>query len=567
MATTASGVVGTDNASPIYDPDRRWTTWNKNEIYMGLAAQGKYVPNVGDEVHEITGNKITRYIVTSVNPSTLVPVLTEADETDDYSTFTVNDLLWGVGPGTQSDTYRVFIDKSVIPHRLVVDARLRVAGTMCKTCKLFRGADVSETGVVVSRVYGNDGTLLNENVQLELVATEALTNLSIKVVRPCYTNFDLVDGEMVTAVFYDDEGGVVSKRQLLVENTQYIRSTDASMEHVVAISLESPFLDVTGRVIQFPVGVTTSSLSLMGVVTYSSGRVRKLPVDGTKFSLFGLDQYAAMTVGQEVPVVLTYHLEPNEINYVSAAGSQTHISESYTALTISAAGTYSLQLYPYPKWKNSVEGYKLSWFLYSLDRNMRYDVTTQVRINTAVSVFDPLAYGQLQRLTATVDLKEVDPIYASFVHVQVVDVVLVGPGTDRQTNWQVGFKPGQNPKYGTGVYAKFRTIGTNQNILKIDSGFTTQAQWLENLYYLTKPQYDINREEGPLVPNYFAVVVGANRYIFSISNWNAELTINAAIANSTTVYVQFIKRSSDTDLHLSVAGLPAYRIDSSGNYI
>lgn len=44
------GVVGTDNVSPIYNPNGRWQVWNMEEIYLGDIAANKYVPKVNDVI-------------------------------------------------------------------------------------------------------------------------------------------------------------------------------------------------------------------------------------------------------------------------------------------------------------------------------------------------------------------------------------------------------------------------------------------------------------------------------------------------------------------------------------
>src|ERR1035437_1218023 len=122
------GVVGTDNVSPIYNADRRWQVWNMDEIYLGGIANNKYVPKINDVIFEIVGNTITKYIVTDISLTTMLPTYVEENTTPVSTEFTGEDILLGVGPGTQSDTYRVYIDKSVTPYRLAVDARLKVAG-------------------------------------------------------------------------------------------------------------------------------------------------------------------------------------------------------------------------------------------------------------------------------------------------------------------------------------------------------------------------------------------------------------------------------------------------------
>jgi hypothetical protein len=563
------GVVGIDNISPIYNPDAKWQIWNMSEIYLGHVAENKYVPKIGDLVIEITGVHIAKFIVKDINPSTMVPVFLAEEVNSPNAYFTPDDVLIGVGPGQQSDTYRVYVDQSVSPYRMSVDARLKVAGSMCNYCKIFRGSDVSsDTGNVISRVYDTSGQLVSENIALELAATQLLDNKTIKTVAPAYTTAPLDDGELVTAIFYDAAGFVVSKRQLLVENTAYIRSADADMKYIIGISLRSPFIASTNaRLIQYPINVPLNSLNLIGVVTYSNGEVKEYPVDGTKFTLFGLDQYVATVIGQRIKLVLKYSLAPNEYNYSAIAGADTHISAAYEAVTLSADGTYGVKLFPYPVWVDSVSGYRLKWYMYNLSRDIFYDVTTNVVINTAVTPYDPIAYGVLQHLSVSVNLKDVNGIYKSYIHTQTVDVVIARQGTERLTNWLIGFSPDQSPRYGQDTYAAAYFIGSNTYRLNLANKQTNLNDWLNKVYLKTQPLYNPTTETGPLTPTHFVVMVGSVRTEYSIAQWSDNLTISANVANSSTVFVQFIKRTPTQDLQLSIAGMPVYYVDVSGNVI
>jgi hypothetical protein len=566
-------VVGVDNVSPVYNPSSRWQVWNMNELYLGQTGEGKYVPKVGDEVHELTGSTITRFIVMDIHPETLIPRFHQEKANLVTSSFTEDDILFGVGPGTQSDTYRVYLDRSVAPYRLAVDARLKVGGSMVSTCKLFKGANVSDDGVVVSGVYNPNGQLVSENVPLELVAFETLTNHAIKVVMPCHTTADLLNGELVTAVFYDSLGFVVSKRQLLLENTAFIRSTDASRRYVVGITLETPFLSAVGsRSIQYPLNIPLNALNLIGVVNYNDGSSNRLAVDGTRFSVAGLDAYAATIIGQKSKLVLKYSLGVNEVAYGAYVGSDKHISEVYDITTTNMNGSYAVQLYGYPVWVDMVSGYRLEWFLYSLDRNIAFNVTPHVRINAARGVYDAKAYGVKQTLSVSVNLKDVNGTYKSFIHVQYVDVLLNKPGLERPDldgipNWNMSVVSGQSVPYGQGVYATYHRQTANLFHVKLDANTSDRAMWLEKVYLPTAPLFDSYRETRAPMPTHFTLVAGGVSTTYSINDWNVELTLNQSLANNSSVYLKFFQRTSDTDLHLSIAGMQIFQIDVNGNFV
>lgn len=122
------GVVGIDGVVPIYDPDARWCWWSINEIFReGTPGQGRYVPKVDDYV--IDPDTFTTWKVTSLDNDTLYPTMVQIRPANMSFSISETDVLFGVGPGTQSDTYRAYLDKSVTPYVLNVDRRLKIGGT------------------------------------------------------------------------------------------------------------------------------------------------------------------------------------------------------------------------------------------------------------------------------------------------------------------------------------------------------------------------------------------------------------------------------------------------------
>lgn len=551
------GITGTDGQQPVYAPNSRWTIWNKNEIYVGGPGEGRYVPKVGDLV--LDQEYWIWYEVQSIDEVTMIAVLVEKEtknlggNMDDY------DKLLGVGPGTQSDTYRVYVDKSVIPYIMSVDARLRVAGTMCASCRIFKGADLSNEASVVSKVYDNSGNFLGTNVPLELVLQDG--NISIRTVPVCYTSEDLQDGELVTAVFYSNSGHVVSKRQLLVENTSFIRSTDDSVKYITGISLRSPFMsDSNPDLITYPINVPLSGLFLTGIVEYSDGSTMELPVDNQKFSVFGFDNFVSTIVGQKLSIVLKYSLSAEEVCYDSKLTNERFITKSYNAIVAKADGAYTVKLFGYPNWIDGISGYRMEWFIYNLDRNLKQRVTPYVRFNENSQIFDPLLFGTRQRMSVSLNLQDVSSAYNYYRHVQTIDVTLLTPGGEAGTNWLVGFDPTQNPQFGIGNKFQFEFINENLKKLKIDLGCTTVNEWLDRLYYPSKPLVNPITEAEPIVPDFFALVVGTERIEYELNMWNGVFTVSDKVYQGSTVFVEFFKRTVSNDIRLAVAGVPAEQV-------
>ena len=557
------GVVGIDNIAPIYNPYDRWQTWNINEIYTGTIGQGKFVPKIDDVVFELAGSTIIRHIVRDINPTTMVATLQQEVLTN-TDPLTPEDIIFGIGVSTPSETYRVYVDTSVIPYTLAIDVRNKVYGSMTNYCKIFKGVDTSNGGIVISRMYDTNNNFLGENIPLELVAYDNMTNLSIKVVAPAYTNASLTDGEIVTAVLYNDQGGVVSRRQMLVVNTAFIRSPDASKKYVTGISLRSPFMSpVNDNLLEYPINVPLMGLNLVGRVTYSDGSHREYPVDNTRFSIYGFEGYLATIVGQRINLVLKYNLQPNEISYNLTEVNDRQISEFYEATTLNVDGSYNLKLFGYPVWLDDVNGYRLEWFLYNLDRNIKYNVTPYVVINTDYRPFNPTLYGVVQNLNVSINIQNANGAFKNYIHAQTIDIVLNKRGSERPNNWTVGFSPDQQPRYGLDTFATAYFIGVNQWRVRVDAESIDFEDWLTKVYQRTEPLYNPDTELEPIEPNMFALVIGNTTVEYPIAQWNSEFIINGTMQNNTTVYVRFFKRLADTDLEMSIAGMPLYYVDDN----
>lgn len=537
----------------IIDPNRGFRVWLIDEIYR-VGGTGQYVPNVNDMVQDwssgtwrVTGVDYTTGI------STLVHWTAPAAPTGD------EDILLGGGPGYTTEVYRVFLDQSVTPHVLALNSQLHLKGSGSTHYKVFLGDDISDTtGQVISMYYDNGGNFLGENIPLELVVPESGTNLAVKAPAVGYTNVSLPDGEIVTAVFYDDVGNVRSIAHMPILNTAFIRKNDDNIKYITAISIESSFLSVSDdKIIEYPVNMPVLNLNLIGVVRYSDGSAMRYPIDGTKFTLYGLETFAATIEGQTAPLVLSYKLSPNEYSYGLASTESGTIVQSYWARTAEADGVYSVKLFAYPEWMDATTGYRMRYFLYNLNRDVVREVTDKVSIGINSQGFNPMLFGTVQNLNVGVELSDVDAGWANYRHVQNIAVTLntsaVNQNLDR---WYVQYTAGQTPAYGNGVRAVCtRPSGTWQ--MDLTCGCTTQAEWLQKLYATTQPLYDARTELAPPVPDYVFIDMGgsAGSAMIPISQWNQPVLLSAAPVNGKLVQLRFVKHMSNTDLQLALAGL------------
>lgn len=548
-----------DGAVPIYNPRDRWTTWLLKEIFDGKIGVNRFVPKVDDLVVDVTSIGLQYYRVIQVDLttglSTLVPVKSKEDALVDESNYLLN-----VGPGTVSDTFRVYINKRVFPFTMTVDQRCYIPGSMATKCRLFRGSLLAANPEVVSGYYDNLGKLTTTDIRLELASINNVTNVATKTIPTCYTTHDLIDNEFVVAVFYSDDGSVVSKAPLIVENTAYVPAPSIGSKYVASISLESPFLSATiPDTILYPINVPLSGLNLIGVVEYSDGSKLRLPVDGTRFEIFGFEDFVASIPNEEFPIRLKYNLAPGEAVYGSQhTGNGMFITHSYKAKTLMESGAYTNKLFAYPVWVSPSVGYRLEWFLYSLERTKATRVTQYVRTNLNAAAFDPIAYGVKQSLGVSIRLNEVNGSYPDFIHTQVVDVTLLGRGDTELPKWNVGFTPNQAPAFG-GMFAKLAMVDQSNWRLRLDSNRAKYSDWINDIYALSKPMIDPAKESQIIDPSHFIVVVGMKEFEFPVAQWNSTLSIPAEMPAWTTIFLKFIKKIANNDLQLAIAALPVHQ--------
>lgn len=558
---STSGITGTDGVTPIYDPDGRFQIWKLAELFMGTAispGDHRYVGNLGDFV--IDTDLFLWYEITNIDLATLVPTLVEKVAAKSSGELTDSDVLLGVGPGTQSDTYRVYLDTSVNPHVLAVDARLSISGSMVSYIRIFRGADLTDEGNILSLQYDTAGNIIGNKIPTELVVMPSGLNRAVWSVPACYTMQEPPDGEIVTLVAYSNTGHVVSKRQLLIENTAFIRSPNTATKYITGISLECPFLsNLDPRRIDLPQNVLLQGLNMIGVVHYSDGTTLRMPVDGTKFTLLGLDAYLATIVGHQAAVVLRYQLSAGEIAYGAQVGQIPQISVGYKVVTAQEDNAYSVKLFGYPIWQNSLSGYTLRWFLYTGNRDVVYDVTNLVDYSTTSAPFQPTLYGAQQTVVVGVNLQTVNGSYRNYRHVQTETLVLWGPGDQRTTNWSIFFDQNQNPPYGPNNHADLTFVNYNLWKLKVDMGETDKTAWLNRLYYAARPLLDTSKEQVAPVPTHFRIRYGTYDSTFALANFADEQIVLNGLADSGTLFIEFISKTPDTDLQLAIAGIPIYQ--------
>ena len=563
-------IKGVHGRALLRKPNNENDFWRLEHIYQGPQSvpTAVRVPNVGDIVIDTTGGYPKWFEVQFVDDTTLIPVLAELNKTGE-NTANSDFRLLGIGPGYQSELWRLFLDTSVIPHVYAVDSRLWIHGKDNTKYKIFQGTDTSAvTGKVISMNFNANAELIGEDLPLELIAfagTDVVDhNVAVKHPRGGYTTTKLQNGDVVTLVTYNERGIQTSYNVLIVHNTALDRRMEASTKYVTSISIDSPFLDKTeNNTLLFPMNIPRDAISMMGVISYSDGSVKRMPIDGERLVLGGLDNYVPMKKDQVIKLALTYYLPEGEMALNASVGNERFISVRYFGRTLQVEGSYSVNLVPIPTYINELYGWSIKWLLYSLDRDVVYDVTNVVKNGANTTPLDPKLFNNLQDITVSIDLSKVDNRLKSFIHVQSFKIALMGkPTVGTTTPWLIYFEKDQNPAYGANIILKgVRDKGLSQWNLDISCGATSLDDWLERVYYRSKPLINAYKETQPPKPTHFVLTIGDRKVTYPVGAWNSVLTSAIGGQDGYGAIIQWVRVDGGTQYQLGAS--PVCFIDVS----
>jgi len=543
--------------------NKEFRTWNITEIYIEEDAghPGRWVPNVDDMVVDWDVGLFRVVFVNELTgKSTLQPWdAAEMNGVDDL------DILIGVAGGSVNESYRVYIDNSVTPSTLALDSRLHVYGSAAAHIKLFKGADISDNGTVISVQINTSGDVVSDNIPLTLVGSKLSnnttlppgTNVAIKAPVVSNTTHDISDGELIVAVVYDDVGMVTGITRLLAINTAFVREANAAVKHVTGISIKSPFLSTTlTDTLQYPLNLPLTSMLIKGVVHYNDGDTREVTIDGNEMSLFGLDSYVPTIVNQKVPLVLSYNLSVGESTFAgnSAAGI---ITKSYEARTLSAETAYNLKVYVAPRWIDDVTGYELKYYMYNVDRDTVVDVTEHIELDVTNGwIFNPIKYGTSQRIAIVLNLQDVDSKYIEHRHVQTFTIHLIGPAHAYESPWVIDYNNDGEVDYGNNIYA-LMTESDEDGFwdVKICAETNDVSEWLLRTFSATDPLVNSVIEGVPPTPTHFKVVIDEDEFYQPIENWAQAMKIDFVPKIDCTVEVFWIHENQTSNLQLAMGSL------------
>lgn len=563
------------NGDTVIVADRRNDTLNLADVYKYrlvdsspeiVRGTGKYVPKQDDLVYDfgIGWMRVARVDESDYHVDLTIWKL----PTNDNDVDNIDELI-GDGPGSTSESYRVYIDTRKFPHTLDVNSRLHAYSDTAKEIRVFRGGDISPTGTVISANYDPETKeYLGDAIPMKLVKMEQPGNLGVMAPISGYSTIGLKNGAPVTVVTYNMAGSPIDIARMLVHNTNVVRHPEDYAKRVKSIELISPYLSKTEpNVLEVPLNATMATLSLRAKVTYTNGQTSTQDVsDETsngKFILVGFKYWSPQIAGDQQQLTLFYSLsESEEYSYLQGETANGKVSARYSIRAMPLSPAFTLKLFTFPVWKDSVSGYVLEHWLCDLARQItRRAPKSAVSLVDGSGAFDGLDYTTNQRLRFSVDLSVVDPSYEGYRFAQLVQIALLRPGgAAGSSNWKVKFADNQLGWFGDQLQASVHAGSAGLSTINIANGITDQATFLDKLYYQTSPLYDPQTEVRAPAPTHFALVTKTRSFEVPISQWATSITVVNDLIEGETLYIKWIKRTYDSDLQLGVSGLPIHAV-------
>lgn len=540
-----------------YDKNAPFRIWLISEIYQGpnIVSTGQYVPKKDDLIADYTSGF---YRVTAVddtpdaqgNPPTYTPTL----ESIDFSELTQisKSGFKAYSSYMPSAQQRCFFNSVVIPYVLTVDTRFRIYGSQVSYAKVFLGTDLSENGSVISQYFSGSGSLVSENIPLTPVDQ---TNPAIQILNSFNTSALLLDGEVITCVFYDIRGVVCGMQEFLIVNTNAIRGIGQNTTYITGINLVSNLLDtVTLDLINVPANVPIVSYDFRAEIVYSDGSSDLIPVGTAKCKLFGLDNFNTGLQGVTSKVTLTYYLDANEqaININSPINNA--VSHVYGIRTIDNVNEFSFKVYVVPTFNNNTNTYSLDFYLTNVNYNLlvKLNPSQYVLESRTNNQIDYSAHPGPQQLTIAVNISSIISVgYTGFTFVQTFTINL---GAYNAVDWLIDYLNTSENVYGENALFEFSTTG--QGVISIKSNQLTLQSWLATLWTSIHAIYDQTLVLGAPDPTHFQLSYNNTLSpVYSVTDyWNLLIpnTFNQTLQNNSTMVVIWLYSAPNQNVYQTI---------------
>lgn len=547
MANNNMNAKGVDGIYPTMYPNNQWKTWSYDELYLGGVGANKFIPNIKDHVMEPESGRL--YIVEGYkNEPKGVAILRPIG----IPTPTGFENIFS----DSTNNYRLYQDLTVSPVTLSVDGLMKVYSSRAHYAIIYKGLE-EDPNNIVSEFFDSSGFSQGPGIPLELVAYNNYDNYAIKSVRTCNkksTSPDLLEGELCTVIVYTDDGKIITRTQLLVDNTSFVPQAFSEQKYIVNIYLDSPFLSrADDTLINMPVNIDLTSYRPRLVVVYNDGSINSEVIDGTKYILDGLNSYTPGIQGLH-PLSLRYVMDPDEVGITTINTINGNVlTREYFIKTVEEDGLYDVKLYVYPVWNHYELAYDIRVYMTNLDRTLLSDVTHVTEITTSMSI-PTTNSGGWQTLNLKLDMKDVSTVYKSYIHTEQVYVnILDVPSSNADNIWEVRLNSSNTANtYGKDLYAK---LSTNRNYVNIDNGATNLTDFLDKFYLNTYPLYRQAVETGPIDPAYIRITYGNIERIIGATQFKNNVNFGVELTVGDSIKLEFLQMGNNDYLVLSVAEL------------
>lgn len=529
--------------------------WNEPDIWTGEDGTGDYVPQKGDVIVRKSKGTISFLDVLDVVENISV---TEALEVVQNEVIDSDLKKYGI-VSTSEDDYRLYIDTSRTPYEINVDPSLCWAGTELSYAKIFLGTDISGgNSKVISQKLDGSNSLVSENIPLRTVLIEDSNNHVFKSLEVGFSNTALNTGEAVTLVLYNKLNRPVKVKQLKALETAYIRHGNVGMRKVTSVELKSQFIDsANNSLLKVPMNLSLRDVPMLAVIRYDNGESIERAVNTSGIKLNGIESINMSYAGQRSTLNLVYTLGPDEVaDTVSGQPGAYFKQKTYQIESIPAEGAYNVKLDVIPNWNSTLNKWELSYYLYTLDRNDRYNVTPHVKLGSNSEDFDGTNYRETQWLTLVLDLSEInDSKLKPFVYTQKVGINLYSNGLSNTTSWTVNYNENTSDVFGRDLEAKVNLVQIGRWEVDISNGITSNNEFLEKLYYATEPMYDTTKEAKAPTPTHIRMTLDGISKTIPFTQWDERTEFPVGGSEGKSVTLEWIRNIGDTNLVLGMTPL------------
>jgi hypothetical protein len=548
------GIFGLDGKSPIREVTNRMSIYAIGEIYQGVDAEGKYVPKAGDMVIDVINQKA--FFVLSVSDAAIPKLQCWTPHPCADLSVDVSSLL----PVVESNVFLFTVDKSVSPHRCLVDPRFFIGGTQPTHASVYVGRIATIEGKTPITYHVKEDGTINHLIPLELVGDERYQSVKLKVVPLAWTLEDFDTSEVVTIVVHDESGRVISAQPMRVV-TSVLSDTHVPLRHITGIELSGGNVKTgTNNVITTAPGDSVESLDISCVLKYSNGsQSPPIQVGSGRASLLGVSDLVYLTPGTNSKAVIQIKLGQGEVGVSHMTQRSGYLTIAVKVMVATSGARTPIWLYPSLTWKGVMAGFSLKWWMVSGNSRIPVDVTPAVLVNAGdeSTQFVGAEFNTTQTMTVVLNIRDINPLEKPRIHRQRSALRLLGnPMSDRPLWTSAANYSGDSDFTGSENRCKVLNLATS--LFNLSNGCTTVEEWV--LKFFRPIPLCTTLEDGTqqsdawaIEPTHCDVMHRGNSRSIPISNVLKNIVFGGGCELGEAVTITFVRVTPDKQTSLSHA--------------